>query len=238
MMSGDRVLETHPTHVRSARRRLSGIVLVMSMAVTLAAPATAAPLILRYSGAFGPPSTLDGVALGASTEFTFEALFDSTTDFSIGLEGVGMFEPSSVTFTIAGFGSFTVDPLADLDVVLFDLDADGVGPGFAGGLMSGGLGFFAQFDTATPPFDADAPTPSVLSDLFQITTELEMVIPFVGGRTLVIEDFDFDRGAEVELLAVPEPATLTSFGIAALGLACNLWRSRRQLSTKHRRQAM
>ncbi len=45
------------------------------------ASVNAAPLQLNQSGTFNSNSTLNGVAFGSPTDFTFSAVFDSTTDF-------------------------------------------------------------------------------------------------------------------------------------------------------------
>ena len=158
--------------------RLGLAAVVLGLVAWVAAPARADLLVLSYSGSFGPTSTLGGVPFGTTTPFTFQATFDTTTDL-IGNNGIGVFD-AVVTFDISGFGSFTSDPTGDVNVYLTDQS----GPGFYSvGLTDSGLssGIFAGFNTATPPFDADAPSPSALSDFFEIGPALPFIVSLSGG---------------------------------------------------------
>jgi len=199
--------------------------MVIMALVLPAAPATADILTLHWCGTFGPTSTLGGVSFGAPTPFTFQATFDSTTDTAGA--GLGVFD-TVVTFSILGFGTFTSDPAGDVGVRLVD-------PSFPGGTYGAGLantstfaGFAGSFNTATPPFDADAPVPSVLTDFTGPEGNLPLTIPLMGGAgDLVINNIDSFRETAQITAAVPAPGALALLGLGLLGLGTvQVWRRR------------
>src|SRR5262245_17089673 len=88
------------------------LLVVASLTLIFAAAASnraeAATLIENFSGAFGPTTILNGIALGSATNFSFEATFNSTAG-TVVTPGVATFA-TSVTINIAGHGTFTTAP--------------------------------------------------------------------------------------------------------------------------------
>lgn len=195
-------------------KRLILIGATLGLLALVPARATADLLILNYSGTFSADTTLGGTPLGAETPFTFAATFDSATDESP-TEGQGLFPAVSVTFDITGFGTFASAPGADLQVELWD--PSGTGTYIAGLARSNGVQFRAFFSTANPPFDADDPSPSLLSD-FTNSVNFGLTTPLAGtAGDLVAGITSFGQTATITASAVPEPSSFTLLGIAALG---------------------
>ncbi len=194
-----------------------------------AGTASALPLLLNYSGTFSAGSTLDGVAFGSDTPFTFSAAFDSATDPEhVTGNGLGIFH-AVVTFDIDGFGVFTSDPAAGVFVLLGDLDIDSnflvglVGPAVA-------TGFLAEFSTATPAFDADVPTPSVISGFVGSSFGFPFAVPLSGGAGDLVIGGVASLGTMAQLAQVPEPSSLVLFSIGGIALIGSAWRRRKRLS--------
>jgi len=201
--------------------RTLGITLVALALAVCASTAEAELLVLSYSGAFGPTSTLSGTAFGAPTAFTFEATFDSTTDKNSG-NGIGIFD-SVVIFHITGFGTFTT---SSTPVVLEDPSFPFLG-NFGAGLEAGGA-FLGAFRTATPPFDADAPGPSVLSSFLTPVTLLPFTVALSGSAgDLVINNLASLGTTATIRAAIPEPSTMTLLGLGTVSLTAYGWRRRR-----------
>jgi hypothetical protein len=191
--------------------------LAVALGLAAAGAAEAAPLVLNYSGTFGPTTTLDGVAFGVDTPFTFSAAFDSTTDSSPD-PNYGVFA-AIVTFQIEGHGTFTSLPSPDVNVYLYS-GAVGFAAGLsdATGIAGFTTGFAGFFTTATPAFNADLPTGSVLSGLISPLSILPYTIPFGGGvGVLAINDLTA-LGTTATVAAVPEFSTLALAGLGGLGL--------------------
>src|SRR5215813_6734644 len=213
----------HPRRYLMGSRTL-GVTLVALALALCASTAEADLLVLSYSGSFGPTSTLGGTAFGVPTAFTFEATFDSTTDTNSS-DGIGIFD-GVVTFHITGFGTFTT---TYTPVLLEDPNFPFLGTFGAGlGEFSGG-GFLGAFRTATPPFDADAPGPSVLSSFLTPVSSLPFTIARSGSAgDLIINDLASLGTTATIRAAVPEPSTLTLLGLGTVSLAGYCWRRRQQ----------
>jgi hypothetical protein len=203
--------------------RLALIAAALSLLAVAPSRATAGSLTLNYSGSFSADTTLGGTPLGAETPFTFAATFDSTADQDPTL-GHGLF-PATVVFDITGFGTFTTAPGAGEQVELGDPRIAGGGPQYLVGLSQfDGVQFRFFFDTASPPFDADNPSPSVLSDFVSNSNFLfGGTIPLAGGAgELVIPSngiTSFGPTATITSAAVPEPSSFTLLGVAVIGSA-------------------
>jgi hypothetical protein len=172
--------------------RLRYVCSVLCAVLTLilgASQAHASPLILNYSGVFGPTSTLGGNAFGADTPFTFQATFDSTPDQTFVGGAVAVFD-ALVTFDIAGFGIFTSDPTADVNVLLQDDRISDFGAGLVTTVADPPGSLVGVFATATPPFLAGTPTPTVLTGfLGSGSPAFPFTIALSGGAgDLVIND--------------------------------------------------
>jgi PEP-CTERM putative exosortase interaction domain len=218
--------------------RLSAGALAISFVLALVSSANAAILTLSHSGTFSATSQFNGVPFGMPTPFTYQAVFDSTTDTHVvdGVflaNGLGIFD-TVVTFNITGYGTFTSDPAGDVNVLLGDPSGSLSSPSFyAAGLADSTVtfGFFTRFNVAAPPFDADVPTPSVLSNVSNHAANF-IFIPLNGENSLFINGVD-PVGATAQITganaAVPEPSTFALFGMA-LGAGCYFYRRQRTLA--------
>src|SRR5262249_47496878 len=145
------------------------------------AQANAALLVFNHSGffatnGFGETATLGGSPLPDNTPFTYSATFDSTTDMEPA-PGVGLF-PATVVFDITGFGTFTSAPGAG---VLLELGDPSHFSFYLAELIRAGEAGDA-FSTASPPFSADSPSPSVLSGGGGVGFSVGgLTIPLAGG---------------------------------------------------------
>jgi hypothetical protein len=152
-----------------------------------------AGLILRYTGSFGPTTTLGGDALGAETPFAIVATFDSAQNLSpvpLGY-GLGLYA-ATATITLDGFGTYQSAPGADLAVWLIN-PTDNFAPFYAAGIgnSSANSGAFSTFEGTTPQFFAETPGPTVFSGVLgNIEDSLPFSLP-LGDATssLVINDF-------------------------------------------------
>ena len=189
------------------------------------AHADATPLTLNYSGVFAGSSTVGGSLILNGTPFSFEAVFDSTTDALLD-PGVGSFD-AVVTFHI-GAATYTSDPAGDVSVQLTDPTGNLQGFSAAGlGNAAGTPGFLGVFQTTTPAFDADAPVPTVFSGFAGPNFTLPFVVPLLGvPGGLVINDLvSLGETAEITAApAVPEPTSLLLFGSGALGVLARMRR--------------
>jgi hypothetical protein len=95
------------------------LLVVASFASTLMAAssnrAEAGNLVENLSGSFGSTTTLNGTALGSSTDFNLQAVFDPTAG-TVLTGGVAVFA-TTVTIEIAGHGTYISAPNA-VDVIL------------------------------------------------------------------------------------------------------------------------
>ena len=152
-----------------------------------------AGLILRYTGSFGPTTTLGGDALGAETPFVIVASFDSAQNLSpvpLGY-GLGLYA-ATATITLDGFGTYQSAPGADLAVWLIN-PTDNFAPFYAAGIgnSSANSGAFSTFEGTTPQFFAETPGPTVFSGVLgNIEDSLPFSLPLGDGTSsLVINDF-------------------------------------------------
>jgi hypothetical protein len=206
-------------------KQLTLIAATLGLLALTPAQSAAEILVLNYSGTFGASTTIAGTPLGADTPFTLAATFDSTTDLTP-IGGQGRFPTLSVDFDIAGFGTFSSAPGTGLEVDFLNVGVYIVELGDIGGAY-----FRADFSTASPPFDADDPTPSALSDLVS-TLYFGFTIPLAGGAgDLVVPDgggiVAFGPTATItpaSPTAVPEPSAIA---LAALGVVGSLGLRRR-----------
>jgi hypothetical protein len=91
--------------------------LTLMFAATASNRAKAGSLVEDFSGAFGPTTTLDEIALGSETTFRFQASFDPMAGTKVE-PGVATFA-TSLAINITGHGTYTTTPGA-VDVVLTD----------------------------------------------------------------------------------------------------------------------
>jgi hypothetical protein len=197
-------------------RRLLAVVFIAAIA---ASQAQAGTLTENFSGSFGPTTTLGGVALGTDTAFTFHAAFDTTTGISFG-QGIELFPVTSFTIDIAGQGTFTGIPNADLNVALIDPTFGAFGNAYAVGIFDHTLdfGFEGIFSTATPGFSVTAPTPSVFSGFERSISGPNYNIPLVGVTGGLVFNGLGSAIPTVSLTgSVPEPSSLVLGSLAALG---------------------
>jgi hypothetical protein len=193
------------------------------------APARAEILTLHHSGTFAPGSALGGVPFAANTPFTFHAVFDSTAD-SDPFNGYAIFD-TVVTFEIPGYGTFTSDPAGNVNINLRDASLPS---GFyAAGLVAVGAmgeiteGFYAAFSTATPPSDADAPMPTVMS-VFAGWDGGPLTIPLTGGAGdlfFSVNSASFGPTATITgpaQAAIPEPGTLALLLVGTLTMGAGV----------------
>src|SRR5262245_35057658 len=89
----------------------------------VAAPARAASLTENLTGFFGPTTTLGGVALGADTAFTLQAVGDTSSGVTI-VPGLDVYAVTNFTISIAGKGNFTGIPDINTKIFLADLNLD------------------------------------------------------------------------------------------------------------------
>ncbi len=146
-------------------------------------------LILRYTGSFGPTTTLDGVALEAETPFVIVATFDSAQNlFPMLGYGIASYA-ATATITLDGSATYQSAPGADFAVLLIN---PALSSSYAAGFgePTGDLGVFATFDGATPQFLAETPSPTVFSGFIGNEGGLPFAIPLGDGTSsLMINDF-------------------------------------------------
>lgn len=205
------------------KRAVAIATLVCGSLFSDAEPAAADLLALEYGGFLSSDSTFNGGAFGAPTRFTYSVVFDSTMDLEP-LPDIGVFE-ADVTFDIEGFGIFTGDPAANLQVLLSD--PFGANVVRIAGLIQGGNiapAFLAIFDLFFPAFDVDDPVPAILVNLTLdpnfVPGLLPFQVPFEGDDLLVINGFEsLDRIAVIRSAEpVPMAATQAIFAIGLVGL--------------------
>lgn len=193
---------------------------------------------LTYSGTLYDDGVLggalfDGVPLGPATAFSFTAVFDPGqpiaalpigTPVPIPLApGQAAYVATSVTFTIAGLGTYTVVPGSYAVTVqdpggpgLFGNFVNDYAVGLAEMIYPGPGALLAGFATATPPYVAASVAPTTLSgDRGMIA---EMYVPFTSGDLLAFF-LPAPVAGNATATIVPEPAdlALALSGLAVLG---------------------
>ncbi|MEO9188788.1 MAG: PEP-CTERM sorting domain-containing protein [Acetobacteraceae bacterium] len=145
------------------------------------------------------------------TPFQFSAVFDPTIGFPFG-PGFGYL--TQATFQVSGFPAVQSAP-GTLAVLLADPSTFGA---YGAGLLNEAFdGYLEGYTTATPPFSAAAPTPTVFSDDLGTLGNLPMFIALTDSDALVIGGFV--DGLTASITAVPEPASIALFGIGLVGIA-------------------
>jgi hypothetical protein len=148
--------------IRTMRCLLAVVAVVLVMG--LGGRAQAGILVENFSAELGPATTVGGVPLGGNgTPFSFQAAFDTTTGTPVA-QGIELFSVTSFTIEISGVSTFTGIANSNLNVFLFDPSSSLVAYGVGLATASTQFGFFGVFGTASTPFSAAAPTPSMLSD--------------------------------------------------------------------------
>lgn len=199
------------------------ILLFTAVSMVLAASARAT-LSLNYAGSFGPATTLGGIPLGEETPFSFEAQFESTSNFYTllppeAVPNLGLFPITSFWLQLGG-ETYHAPPSSSLNVALLIMKKSpeaptlyGVGIAASAGTFPDGfpLGFLSFFLAANPSFSAIAPTPLTLDDFLATVDSMtdDEGVPYVlaldgvtGG--LVINEFGMSP-VTASLTAVPEP---------------------------------
>jgi hypothetical protein len=157
------------------------------MAVTLAvlawgaAPARAEILQLTYDGFFNSFDTLNGVALGTTTPFMAQAVFDSSVSTTLE-PGAAQFRTLSFSLALGGvtYGvtASAADPLNAQGVVFFDLSGpDANSPSYQGtphygvgffSLGNGNTGIIGDWTAATAPATVAQPGSAVFSNFYGV----------------------------------------------------------------------
>ncbi len=180
-------------------RRAALVVLILG-----AAPARAEIFQLTYDGFFNPLDTLNGVALGTTTPFVAQAVFDSsvstplepgavqfrTLSFSLALGGVTYAVPASAASPLNGQG-----------VVLFDLSgSDANSPSYQGtphygvgffSLGGGNTGVIGDWTAATAPVTVAMPGSAVFSNFYGVgynSGTLALTAPDGTAGTLTLNE--------------------------------------------------
>ena len=196
------------------KRPISSVLLLIGLLWLMPTSASAAPLQLESSGVFSDTSTLNGMEFGVDRPFTYTAVFDSTLDVSIAPDN-GVFA-AVITFTIPGVGTFTSGPAGNIVV---GLASDGLFGAFIGTGVGGlNKAFGGFFSTATPVFDADTPTPSVLSGFTGPDDAFPVIFPLTNAPGDLVVNGIVTSGTTATISAVPIPSALLLFGTGLLGL--------------------
>lgn len=220
------------------------MLLIVTASLGLAASAAGSLMTLTYTGSFGPTTTLGGVLLVGAEEseapFSLQAVFDPTHNiFSEYLPpgfpvppGYGYFAATSLSFSIQG-NTYLSDLSQNPNVFLMD-STNGKTLDFGAGLYFPTIasGMMSFFTTASPPFSASAPTPSVLLDFkSNPAMTLGYEISLDGGVSLFVKDFGpspFTAELTGDLSAVPEPGNL--LGLCGLISVAGFLRCRRNVA--------
>ena len=160
-------------------RGMTGAALAVLMAA--AAPARAEIFQLTYDGFFNPADTLNGVALGTTTPFVAQAVFDSTVSTTLE-PGAAQFLTLSFSLTLGGvtYGvlASAADPGNGQGVVLFDLSGpDANSPSYQGtphfgvgffSLGNGNTGIIGDWTAATAPVTVAQPGSAVFNNFYGV----------------------------------------------------------------------
>lgn len=166
---------------------------------------TQAELWLDYSGTFSGSSTFNGVAFGMPTPFTFSVRFNEMRDRSQ-FNDSGIFLVDG-TFQITGHGTFRTV----VGNVFMFLQTGGQTFDVGLSYEQATYGFYGSFLTASPPFDADAPAPTIFSQYlgvggysFPYTLNLEGAQIEVNDNS---QDFTLGSAAQIRVIT---PARITA----------------------------
>ncbi len=153
----------------------------LAVLVAGAAPAQAEIFQLTYDGFFNPADTLNGVALGTTTPFVAQAVFDSSV--STPLEtGAAQFRTLSFSLTLGsvtyGVLASATDALNGQGVVLFDFSGpDANSPSYQGrphygvgffSLGNGNTGIIGDWTAATAPVTVAQPGSAVFNNFYGV----------------------------------------------------------------------
>ena len=179
----------------------------------MAAPAKAYTLDLVYSG-LTFISDINGTPIPDGTPFTLDATFDTAISGMIA-PGEVEYLVSAVTATVGGVTYTETMPGNDF-VLLVDSTNTSIPGVYLPALVTFGMGeaFIPGYQTATPPLDATAPTPTVFSNYLGSLGITASITTASGVLDLA---YDPTIGVSAEIL--PEPSGLAILGFALAGMA-------------------
>lgn len=173
-------------------------------------------LTQNFSGTLGTGNTFGGEPLADGTAISYAATFDTTPTTTS--QGAALFSVTDFSLTIAGHGTYTVDP-AIWSVVLLDPS----NPFFTGFYLAGlsrtygedeTVGFYSGFPSATPSFDAANPVPTVFLN-YQGTLLGNLLTIDLPGVTGGLGIAQLESVSSMSITPVPEPVeTAVTVGLS------------------------
>ena len=173
---------------------------------TSASPARAGLLTENLSGLFGPTTTLGGVALGADTAFTLQAVSDTSLGFTV-IPGLDVYAVTSLTLEMAGKGTFIGIPDIDTNIFLADLTLDPNEPFYQVGIVNSTIsgGFGGAFATATPGFGAMSRHRRTCPISYSLLSRLLIKFRSQASRAAWSSTISAAAMAATLVVSVPEP---------------------------------
>lgn len=177
----------------------------------------------NFSGTLADGASLGGTPLAAETPFSIQAVFIPTSTGVIE-EGFNAFDVTALSVTVAGHGSYSVDPTS-WEVILFAVPEGEFENQPVTGLVHdlGGedsSGFYTLFTSGSPVLDPSSPGPTVFSgSVMSLGAFIADLSGIPGGLTstgLTI--------SAASITPVPEPAetaTAVGIGLGAFALIRN-----------------